>query len=114
MKKCPTCKTEKPETEFYKRSNVRAGRDNVCKVCREKRVRELSEEKKTVFSGQDWTKLFIGCFLILLSSCTRYQWVATETKISTVGQKIHIEPIGKPVPIGDTTIRGYLITKHKN
>ena len=51
--------------------------------------------------------------LLLLSSCTRYQWVATETKISTVGQKIHIEAIGKPVPIGDTTIRGYLITKKK-
>ncbi len=26
-------------------------------------------------------------------------------------QKIHIEQIGKPVPIGDTTIRGMLITK---
>ena len=51
--------------------------------------------------------------IILLSSCTRYQWVATETKISTVGQKIHIEQIGKPVPIGDTTIRGMIITKKR-
>lgn len=51
--------------------------------------------------------------IIILSSCTRYQWVATETRISTVGQKIHIEQIGKPVPIGDTTIRGMLITKKR-
>jgi len=51
--------------------------------------------------------------LLLLSSCTRYQWVATETKISTVGQRIHIEAIGKPVPIGDTTIKGMLITKKR-
>lgn len=51
--------------------------------------------------------------LILLSSCTRYQWVAQEAKISTVGQKIHIEAIDKPIPIGDTTIRGVLITKKR-
>lgn len=54
--------------------------------------------------------------LLLLSSCSRHswEWVIQETKISTMGKDSHIEAIGKPVPIGDTTIRGYLITKRKN
>ncbi len=53
--------------------------------------------------------------VLLMSSCTRYswEWVATETKISTVGQRIHTEPIGKPKPIGDTTIIGMMISKKK-
>jgi hypothetical protein len=51
--------------------------------------------------------------LLLLSSCTRYQWVAQEVKISTVGQKIHIEQVGRVKPIGDTTVRGMLITKKR-
>lgn len=60
MKVCPKCNTPKDEDEFYKRSNLRSGRDNVCKVCREKRVKELQNEKKTVFSVQDWLKLLCG------------------------------------------------------
>lgn len=60
MKLCPTCKIEKEEKEFYKRSNLRSGRDNVCKVCREKRVKELQNEKKTVLGGQDWLRLLCG------------------------------------------------------
>lgn len=58
-------------------------------------------------------KLISIIILIALTGCSRYQWVATETKISTVGQRIHIEAIGKPVAIGDTTITGMLISKKR-
>lgn len=51
--------------------------------------------------------------LILLSSCTRYQWVVQEAKISTVGKRVHIEAIDKPKVVGDTTISGFLITKKR-
>ena len=51
--------------------------------------------------------------IITISSCTRYQWVATDTKLSTVGQRIHIEAIGKPVVIGDTTITGMMISRKR-
>jgi len=51
--------------------------------------------------------------LLLLTSCTRYQWVAQEVKISTVGQRIHIEQVGKAKPIGDTTLKGMMIIKKR-
>jgi hypothetical protein len=58
-------------------------------------------------------KIITVILLITLSSCTRWQWVTTEVKISTVGQRVHIEKIGEPVPIGDTTIRAQMISKIK-
>lgn len=51
--------------------------------------------------------------LIFFSSCSNYKWVIQEAKISTVGQKVHIEVIDKPKPVGDTTIRGFLVTKKR-
>jgi len=60
-------------------------------------------------------KILIVLSILSLTSCTRYswEWVATETKITTMGSKIHTEAIGKPVAIGDTTLRGMMISKKK-
>lgn len=46
-----------------------------------------------------------------LQSChtSKYQLVAQPVKISTNGQKVHVQPTGKPIVIGDTTISGFLI-----
>lgn len=57
--------------------------------------------------------LLIAIIIVLLSSCTRYGWYATESKISTVKDRIVITPIGKSVAIGDTTVKGMVITRKK-
>ena len=57
-------------------------------------------------------KQTIYILLLLLTSC-RYQWVATESKISTVKDRIVITPTGKPRPIGDTTVTGIIISKKR-
>ena len=50
---------------------------------------------------------------IVLSSCTRYQWVSVETKITLYGNKIHIEQVGKPIPLSDTTLSGRMIMRSR-
>lgn len=51
--------------------------------------------------------------IILLSSCSRYGWYATESKITTAKDRIVITPVGKSVAIGDTTVKGMVITRKK-
>lgn len=50
----------------------------------------------------------LGCVLL---SCTRYTYTITPAKISTVNNRVHIQPTGKAVPVGDTTVMGWLISK---
>lgn len=45
-KPCYTCKVVKPLEDFHKARENRDGRENICKVCREKRQEEIGKEKK--------------------------------------------------------------------
>lgn len=58
-------------------------------------------------------KMLLLIILISVTSCTRYQWVSTEVKITTYGDKIHIQPMGKPRPINDTTVTGLMISRKR-
>lgn len=58
-------------------------------------------------------KLLLFIILISITGCARYEWVSTEVKITTYGDKIHIQPMGKPRPISDTTITGMMISRKR-
>jgi len=51
-KRCPKCDTEKPKTEFYKRSNRKSGLASCCKDC-SKAYYEANREHKTAYS-KEW------------------------------------------------------------
>ena len=57
--------------------------------------------------------ILVALLAITLSSCARYQWVSVETKITLYGNKIHIEQVGKKIPLSDTTITGRMIMRSR-
>lgn len=58
-------------------------------------------------------KLLLFIILITVTGCASYQWVSTEVKITTYGDKIHIRPMGKPRQINDTTVTGLMISRKR-
>lgn len=57
--------------------------------------------------------ILITLLVIVLSSCARYHWVSVETKITLYGNKIHIEQVGKQIPLSDTTLTGRMIIRSR-
>jgi len=51
MKTCTKCKINKPETEFYKRSNRASGLQSCCKVCSLTQVRRSKAKSKHKFNA---------------------------------------------------------------
>lgn len=55
----------------------------------------------------------IGAALLLLLSCSHYQYYVTETKITISGEEMHVQEMKKRQPMKDTTITAMMITKRR-
>lgn len=55
----------------------------------------------------------IAILILTLSSCTRYQWVSSQVKITINKDRIKVEQLGKPRPLKDTVIIGNMILRQK-
>lgn len=53
MKKCATCKEEKPLDKFHKKSNAKDGRQSSCKPCNNARVRKWQTD-----NPEAWEKIW--------------------------------------------------------
>lgn len=58
-------------------------------------------------------KLLLFIILITITGCARYQWVATETKITINGDRIHFQQLKRPKALSDTTITGMMISRKR-